>query len=108
MVVRATIDKTTLNTLLLNKNFTCCFCLGDKGLTFIVHHIEEYQNIQDNSYENLAVLCPTCHDLANSARLLTLSEYLQAHDLIFSYLDAAAVDLITNKTQSPIPFKKMV
>lgn len=73
MVMRDPIDKTTLNTLLLNNNFTCCCCLGDKGLTFIVHHLEEYEKKQDNSYENLAILCPTCHDLAHSARLLTLS-----------------------------------
>jgi hypothetical protein len=73
LVTRYPIDKTVLNELLINNNFTCCCCLGDKGLTFIVHHIEEYETSQDNSYKNLAVLCPTCHDLAHSPRHLTLS-----------------------------------
>ena len=73
LVTRNPIDKTVLNELLINNNFTCCCCLGDKGLTFIVHHIEEYEISQDNSYDNLAVLCPTCHDLAHAPRLLTLS-----------------------------------
>ena len=73
LVVRNAIEKNILDDLLLKNNFTCCCCLGDKGLTFIVHHIEEYEKTQDNSYENLAVLCPTCHDLAHSTRLLTLS-----------------------------------
>src|ERR1017187_999926 len=62
MIVRNPIDKIILDDLLLNNNFTCCCCLGVKGLTYIVHHIEEYENTQDNSYNNLAVLCPTCHD----------------------------------------------
>ena len=62
-----------LNELLLNNNFTCCCCLGNKGQTIIVHHIVEYEKTQDNSYENLAVLCPTCHDLVHSKRALTLT-----------------------------------
>ncbi len=69
---RNPIDKAVLNELLINNNFTCCCCLGNKGLTFIVHHIEEYEKSQNNSYENLAILCPTCHDLAHAPRLLTL------------------------------------
>jgi hypothetical protein len=73
LVNRIPIKDEVLNELLLNNNFTCCCCLGDKGQTIIVHHIVEYEITQDNSYENLAVLCPTCHDLVHSKRALTLT-----------------------------------
>lgn len=73
LVNRTPIKVEVLNELLLNNNFTCCCCLGIKGQTLIVHHIIEYEITQDNSYENLAVLCPTCHDLVHSKRALTLT-----------------------------------
>ncbi|QCE43379.1 HNH endonuclease signature motif containing protein [Psychroserpens sp. NJDZ02] len=72
-ISRKPIEKEIANSLLLNNNYTCCCCLGQKGKTFIIHHITEYENTQDNSYENLAVLCPVCHDLAHGKRSLTLS-----------------------------------
>lgn len=71
-IVRKPIEKNTLNSLLINNNFTCCCCLGEKGQSYIVHHIEEYEISQDNSYNNLAVLCPVCHDLAHRRGSLTL------------------------------------
>jgi hypothetical protein len=71
-VTRSGINVRVLDQLLLNNNFTCCCCLGTKGQSIIVHHIVEHQYSQDNSYENLAVLCPVCHDLAHSIRALTL------------------------------------
>lgn len=73
LVNRTPINDEVLNELLLNNNFTCCCCLGSKGQTIIVHHIVEYEKTQDNSYDNLAVLCPTCHDLVHSKRALTLT-----------------------------------
>lgn len=72
-VTRQEIEESILDALLLNNNFTCCCCLGQKGSSIIVHHIEEYEKSQDNSYNNLALLCPTCHDLAHSQRALTLT-----------------------------------
>lgn len=72
-IARAGIDLAILDQLLLNNNFTCCCCLGTKGHSVIVHHIEEHHTSQDNSYDNLAVLCPVCHDLAHSSRALTLT-----------------------------------
>jgi len=63
-----------LRSLLENSNYLCNCCKGDKGQCFIVHHIEEYSTSQDNSYGNLIVLCPTCHDQAHrSPTQLTLS-----------------------------------
>jgi 5-methylcytosine-specific restriction endonuclease McrA len=73
-VVRQPIDEAVLLSLLENSNYLCNCCKGDKGQSFIVHHIEEYSTSQDNSYDNLIVLCPTCHDQAHrSPTQLTLS-----------------------------------
>jgi len=72
LVLRQPIEDKVLDELLINNNFTCCCCLGDKGKTILVHHIDEYEKTQDNSYENLAVLCPTCHELVHSSRALSL------------------------------------
>ncbi|MFC6490139.1 HNH endonuclease signature motif containing protein [Nitratireductor sp. GCM10026969] len=30
-----------------------------------LHHIEGYATCRDNSYDNLIVLCPTCHNTAH-------------------------------------------
>jgi hypothetical protein len=73
LVERKPIAESVLNELLVNNNFTCCCCLGNKGKTILVHHIEEFEKSQDNSYVNLAVLCPICHDLVHSTRALTLT-----------------------------------
>lgn len=73
-IVRKPIDETVLSSLLDRSNYLCNCCKGEKGLSFIVHHIEEYSMSQDNSYDNLVVLCPTCHDLAHrSDTQLTMS-----------------------------------
>lgn len=73
-VARKPIDETTLYLLLENSNYICNCCKGEKGQSFIVHHIKEYSTSQDNSYNNLIVLCPTCHDQAHrSPTQLTLS-----------------------------------
>lgn len=70
---RIPIKNEILEELLINNNFTCCCCLGEKGQSYIIHHIEEFERTQDNSYDNLAVLCPVCHDLAHAPRSLTLT-----------------------------------
>jgi len=72
-VARKPIADDIVDSLLINNNFTCCCCRGIKGDTFIIHHIEEYEKTQDNSYDNLAVLCPVCHDLAHGGRSLSLN-----------------------------------
>ena len=73
-VARQPIDEEILLLLLDRSNYLCNCCKGHKGQSFIVHHIEEYSVSQDNSYENLVVLCPTDHDLAHrSPNQLTLT-----------------------------------
>ena len=64
-LTREPIAEHTLQTLLERSNFTCCLCKGTKSNSYIIHHIEEYSKSQDNSYYNLAVLCPNDHDEAH-------------------------------------------
>lgn len=70
-IKRKPIDKEILQSLLENSNFVCCCCKGIKSDSYIIHHIDEYSNSQDNSYENLAVLCLNDHDLAHRSPKLT-------------------------------------
>lgn len=71
-VNRKPIDDDIVFLLLKNLNSLCCVCKADKGKTYIIHHIKPYTESQDNRYENLVVLCPTCHDLAHRRTGLTL------------------------------------
>ena len=64
-LTREPIDEHTSQTFLERSNFTCCLCKGTKSDSYIIHHIEEYSKSQDNSYYNLAVLCPNDHDEAH-------------------------------------------
>nr|WP_162623899.1 HNH endonuclease signature motif containing protein [Paracoccus saliphilus] len=64
-IKRAPIDKEVVDLLLESANYTCCVCHGVKGTSYIIHHIEEYEKSQNNTYSNLAVLCPNDHDLAH-------------------------------------------
>jgi HNH endonuclease len=68
-VVRDPIEPAVMNALLSRSNFTCCVCKGTKGLSFVIHHIVAYEQTQDNSYNNLIVVCPADHDLAHQAGL---------------------------------------
>ncbi|GBQ30679.1 HNH endonuclease [Gluconacetobacter azotocaptans] len=71
-LVRVPIPDETVYLLLGNSNSTCCVCKGQKGQTYIIHHIKPYATSQDNKYENLIVLCPSCHDIAHHPSGLTL------------------------------------
>lgn len=72
-VLREPIDIQILGELLNASNFICNACRGQKSHAFLVHHIEPYELTQDNSYDNLIVLCPSDHDLAHRQGGLTLS-----------------------------------
>lgn len=64
-IKRKPIASEIIQDLLEKSNFCCCVCKGQKSDAYIIHHIVEYHKTQDNSYENLAVLCPNDHDLAH-------------------------------------------
>jgi predicted HNH restriction endonuclease len=72
-ILRNPIDDEVLDILLEKSNYTCNVCKGIKGNSYIIHHIKEYSKSQDNSYSNLIVLCPNCHDLAHRTGGLTVS-----------------------------------
>jgi len=62
---RQPIDEEILIQLLEKSSYTCNICKGVKSDAYIVHHITPYNITQDNSYENLIVLCPNDHELAH-------------------------------------------
>lgn len=73
LIKRDPIDENVIQSLLENSNFICCVCKGEKSDSYIIHHIEHYSKSQDNSYYNLAVLCPNDHELAHKeGKSLTL------------------------------------
>ena len=65
LLVRQPIPEDTVIDLLENSSFVCCVCHGVKSTSYVIHHIEPYCKSRDNSYSNLAVLCPADHDLAH-------------------------------------------
>jgi hypothetical protein len=70
-VKRKPIADNVMDALLEASNYTCSVCKGSKAPSFIIHHIEEYEKNQDNTYDNLIVLCPNDHDLAHRPGGLT-------------------------------------
>ncbi|WP_107681058.1 HNH endonuclease [Methylobacterium radiotolerans] len=68
-IVRKPIDEETIELLLSRSNYRCCMCKGETSTGVIIHHIEEYEISQDNSYYNLAAICPTDHDRAHHGGL---------------------------------------
>ncbi|RWP07137.1 HNH endonuclease signature motif containing protein [Mesorhizobium sp.] len=71
-VARKPIENDLVDILLARNNHVCCVCKGIKGTSIIIHHIVEYEVSQDNSYNNLAVLCPNDHDRAHQPGSLSL------------------------------------
>lgn len=65
LLTRQPIPDLVLNELLGNNNYVCCVCKGIKSPAYVIHHINPYSMTRDNSYSNLAVLCPADHDLAH-------------------------------------------
>lgn len=68
-IKRHPIEADIVQLLLEKSNHLCCICKGSKGSGVILHHIVEYERSQDNSYGNLAVLCPNDHDRAHQSGL---------------------------------------
>lgn len=68
-VKRKPIPEELVSVLLERSNFVCCVCKGEKGKSYVIHHIVPYAETQDNTYGNLIVLCPNDHDLAHGSGL---------------------------------------
>lgn len=71
-ISRKPIPEGTLQRLIGECDWACCMCWKVGGSEpVIVHHIEEYAKTQDNSYENLVVLCLNHHGLAHARSALS-------------------------------------
>lgn len=64
-LTRQPVEDPIVQRLLESNNFLCCLCKENNGNGYIIHHIVEYSKTQDNSYNNLAVLCLNHHELAH-------------------------------------------
>jgi|SRR5215213_660283 len=59
---RSPIDDEVLDRLLFLSNEACCYCAdGNSASPYQVHHIVEHAATQDDSLENLMLICPTHH-----------------------------------------------
>lgn len=63
--IRKPIPQTTIKHLINKTKGKCEIChWGGMGLEGILipHHIHKYTNTEDNSIENLILICPNCHN----------------------------------------------
>ena len=67
---RPPIPEDTALTLLLRNAHTCCIC-HDRTRGVVIHHIDPWAQSQNHAEDNLAILCPVCHDKAHSKKELT-------------------------------------
>lgn len=66
-VKRKPIPRDIVQRLIEECDWKCCICWDySVDLPIIIHHIEEHSRIQDDSYDNLVVLCLNHHGLAHS------------------------------------------
>lgn len=66
-VKRKPIPRDIVSRLIKESDCKCCICWDiTKETPVIIHHIEDYSETQDNSYENLVILCLDHHALAHS------------------------------------------
>jgi hypothetical protein len=63
---RSPIAEDVLSRLVAECDWKCCICADMSLVPVIIHHVEEHHKTQDDSYENLALLCPQHHALAHS------------------------------------------
>lgn len=61
-IKRQPIPDEVLENVIAKADGVCCFCAdGNKARAYQIHHAEEYSKTQDNSEENLILICPTHH-----------------------------------------------
>jgi len=66
-VKRKPISSEIVKRLVLESDWKCCMCWDiSKETPVIIHHINLHSKTNDDSYENLVVLCPNHHALAHS------------------------------------------
>lgn len=61
-IKRQPIPEEILDRVIEKADETCCFCAdGNSARPYQIHHAEEYARTQDNSEDNLILVCPTHH-----------------------------------------------
>jgi len=66
-IKRKPIPKNTLIRLTSECDWKCCICQDFRNLQpFIIHHIVKYSKTQDDSYDNLVLLCLNHHGVAHT------------------------------------------
>lgn len=64
---RKPISSDITNRLVNESDWKCCMCWDiSKEKPLVIHHIIEHSKTQDDSYENLVLLCSKHHNLAHS------------------------------------------
>jgi hypothetical protein len=64
-IKRQPIDADVLDRVISLADESCCFCAdGNRTRPYQIHHAEEYAHTQDNSEDNLILVCPTHHQSA--------------------------------------------
>lgn len=94
---RTPIPETVIETVISKAGGACCYC-GDGNSTrpFQIHHVDPYSETQDNSEENLLLVCPTHHVVIHSndvSRLEQRGERRRWHATIEIASDFAAKGL---------------
>lgn len=69
---RKKIPAQTLLRLLYESKRICCIC-RNPDRPIVIHHIDEWNNSHDNSYDNLVVLCIEHHEEAHTTRRMARS-----------------------------------
>jgi hypothetical protein len=75
-LTRQEIDEAVFNRLVTQTELSCCFCWDittDKPV--IIHHIDPYEDTQDNSFNNLIVLCLNHHGEVHTNRQISQNNY---------------------------------
>ncbi len=73
---RQPIEHSVLEQLIKDTELKCCICQNiDSKSPVIIHHIEEYNVNQNNSYDNLIVLCLDCHGNVHTTRHISQQDY---------------------------------
>jgi hypothetical protein len=67
---RKPIDDVTMDALVAEADGCCCICAdGNSTRPYEIHHIDEYAATQDNSKQNLLLVCPTHHQTVHDQNL---------------------------------------
>lgn len=96
---RAQIPENVIEAVIKRAAGVCCFCSdGNSARPFQIHHVAPYSETQDNSDENLLLVCPT-HHVVTHVTVLACAEQKSVRRRWWN-----TVDLATDFALRGIPF----